>query len=175
MKRFALMVLVLLAMASTAMAQGVGDISVYADDQGNSCDLTLPGFTNWYVVHKFKPGEGSTSSRFKVVPPAGAVIQAFNTTFVPVGDIKTDISVGYGTCINSTTNLGNIIVTGAAAACSYVSVLPPDIGGPVLATDCSFGEYTAGAGQGIVGNDGSCPCNIATQPSTWGKVKSLYR
>jgi hypothetical protein len=65
--------------------------------------------------------------------------------------------------------------SGAVAACSYVSVVNADNFVNPIATDCLFGEYPIKTGQAIVNPDGSCQCNVATQPSTWGRVKSLYR
>jgi hypothetical protein len=52
---------------------------------------------------------------------------------------------------------------------------------PLQYVDCAFAEFPATAGQGVTINpDGSCPCGqlnqpLATEPSTWGQVKSLYR
>ena len=180
MKRFALMVLVVLALAAPAFGQGVGDLSIYADDQGNICDITANGggtFMQPFVIQKFGTSEGSTGCRFKITVPVGMSIVGFNTTFVPVGNVGSDLSLAYGVCLTTTTVLGNLqaLSISASPACSYISVLAADNFTTPIATDCSFGEYIMGAGQAIVNNDGSCPCNIATSPSTWGKVKSLYR
>lgn len=183
MKRFAIMVLFLLALASPAFAiNGVGDISLYADDQGNSCEISAPGSPspfNIYLVHKFLPGEESTGSRFKVSFPAGIVFFAFsaNPSMVPGGTLTSDQTIGYGSCVTATTSLGYALVQApsAVAACSYVSILGSDFTGLVQSTNCLFEERIPGVGQAIVNPDVSCPCNIATHQSTWGKVKSLYR
>jgi hypothetical protein len=184
MKRFGLLVLLILAISVPAFAQypdgATGDISAYADEAGTSCALVSNGGfapVPLYIVHKFSDGGGATGSRFKVTVPASIQVFGFNTTFVPIGNITSDLSLGYGTCITATTSLGQVTAFSGSAtpACSYVSVVAADNFSDPIATDCSFGEYKVETGQGIVNVDGSCACNIATQPSTWGKVKSLYR
>jgi hypothetical protein len=184
MKRFALLFLIVLAVAAPAFAQYpdglTGDISVYADDQGNSCDVLAPGgggLVTYYIVHKFSDGGSATGARFKATFPAGLSFVTFSTTFVPIGNLATDLSLGYGTCNSTTISLGSILCISAAPspACSYISIAAADNFSDPITTDCLFGEYKVEVGQAIVNNDGSCPCNIATQSSTWGKVKSLYR
>lgn len=183
MKRFALLVGILMALASPVFAiNGVGDIGLYADDLGNSCEISAPGSPspfNIYLVHKFLPGEESTGSRFKVQFPAGIIFFAFsaNPSMVPGGTLTADQTIGYGSCVTANTSLGFALVQApsAVAACSYVSILGSDFTGLVQATNCSFEEFIVGAGQAIVNPDDSCHCNIATHQSTWGKVKSLYR
>jgi hypothetical protein len=181
MKRFALIMICTLAFAAPAFAQAVGDLSAYADDQGSSCDITVPGSgtLNVYLVHKFSDGGGATGVRFKVTYPATGVILAtfVGTPFSAIGSAQTDLSVGYGGCINTTTSIGYLLfsVAGAVPACSYVSLVAPDGHAEATATDCGFTEFTIKTGQGIMNPDGSCQCNIATEPTSWGKVKALYR
>jgi hypothetical protein len=184
MKRFGLLFLLILAISVPALAQypdgATGDISAYADDQGTSCDLAANGgnaLIPLFIVHKFSDGGSATGARFKVTVPAGVSVFGFNTTFVPIGNITSDLSLGYGVCISTTTSLGSVTAFSSTPSpvCSYVSVVAADNFSDPITTDCSFGEYKVEVGQAIVNNDGSCACNIATQPSTWGKVKSLYR
>jgi len=184
MKRFGLSFLLILAIAAPAFAQYpdglVGDISAYGDEAGSTCDLVANGGNApvpLFIVHKFSDGGGATGCRFKVTIPTGLSVFGFNTTFVPIGQVGSDLSLAYGVCINATTSLGSLIAfsTTASPACSYVSVVAADNFSDPIATDCIFGEYRVPTGQSIVNNDGNCPCDIATQPSTWGRVKSLYR
>jgi hypothetical protein len=183
MKRIALLTLFVLALASSAFAQTtglVGDISAYADDQGNVCNLNSPGggaLVTVYIVHKFSDGGGATGSRFKATFPAGLSFLAFTTAFVPIGNLSTDLSLGYGACLSSTTSLGSALLssTSPSPTCSYFSIVAADNFPDPIATDCSFGEFTVKTGQGIVNPDGTCQCNIATEATSWGKVKALYR
>jgi len=179
MKRIALIVLSLLALAAPAFGQ-VGDISLYADDQGNSCDITDPGGfwgDKLFVVHKFQPGEESIGIRFKIVPPVGATwtFISFSSTYTTVGGAGDDLSVGYGVCQTTTTLVGAAIVNSAvpAPACSYVSIGPGLPG--ILGLACNFAEIPIRHGEGIVNGNGGCPCNVAVETTSWGKVKALYR
>jgi hypothetical protein len=183
MKRFALLMVCLLALAAPAFGQitgKVGDISAYADDQGSNCNITAAGGNSLvmvHLVHKFSDGGGATGARFKAVFPTGFTFLGFTPTGVPIGDIRTDLSLGYGVCITGTTDLGTVSLFSVTASptCSYLSIVAADNFANPIATDCSFGEYTVKTGSAIVNPDGTCQCNIATQPTTWGKVKSLYR
>jgi hypothetical protein len=181
MKRFALIMVCLLALSAPAYAQldgHVGDISAYADDTGSSCNINAPGgggLLNVYIVHKFSDGGGATGCRFKVLFPAtGLSYVTFSTTFTPIGNPTIDLSLGYGGCITTTTNLGNLLFinTAAVPACGYVTFTAPDGGfyATPIATDCVFGEYVVKTGSGIMNPDGSCQCNVATEPTSWGKV-----
>jgi hypothetical protein len=183
MKRFALLMVCLLALAAPAFGQiegKVGDISAYADDQGSNCNITAPGgggLVTVFVVHKFSDGGGATGARFKGVAPGGLSFVAFNTPFVPIGNFSQDLSLGYGLCITETTSLGSALYVNATApaACSLLTIAAADNFANPIATDCLFGEYTVKTGSAIMNPTGACQCNIATQPSTWGRVKSLYR
>ena len=80
-----------------------------------------------------------------------------------------------GSCVSASSVITNEIFAGAVPACSYVSLVAPDGHAEATATDCGFTEFTIKTGQGIMNPDGSCQCNIATEPTSWGKVKALYR
>src|SRR4030095_15872272 len=121
MKRLLLLLSCLLVISSTAMADHIG---VYSDATGESCDLGAPGQfnPNAAVVHKFSAG--ATGSRFKVVFPAGTAFFGFNTPYVPVGALNTDLSLGYGTCLSGAFVLGTInAIYGAGTG----SVQPADL------------------------------------------------
>jgi hypothetical protein len=181
MKRFGLLVISLLALAAPAFGQ-VGVLGIYADDQGNNCNISDPGgvlSNNVNVVHKFDPGDGATAVRFRIDPPVGAnwTFLAFSTIYTPSGSVGTDISIGYGTCTQLTTLVGTAIISSVtpSPACGQV-IISPGFTATVLAADCSFNEFPMPTpGKGIANPDGTCQCNIAVEETTWGKVKSLYR
>lgn len=180
MKRTVLLGFCLLALAAPAFAiNGVGDLGAYADDQGSSCSISAPGNPapfNIYLVHKFLPGEASSADRFKVVLPAGMTFFAFSTPNTTSGGVLVDISVGYAPCLVADTMIGSLLVQAVApiANCSYVSVQTADTQTDPIALDCGFIQHVMKAGQAIV-NDASCPCTVASEPTSWGKVKALYR
>jgi len=166
MKKVLLLTVAALMISSVAMASHFG---VYTDGTGSSC-LLAPGFTSTVTVCE-KFSLGSTGSRFKVTLPAGSSFFSFNTTFVPIGVLTSDLSLGYGQCLNGTIALGQIV---AILNAGQIDVLAADAFATIIFTDCSFGEYPATGGQAWVGTTG--PCNeVATENSTWGSVKALYR
>jgi hypothetical protein len=183
MKRFALLIVCLVAMATPALAlNGVGDVSVYADNQGNDCNILSPGgggLVHIYVVHKFQPGDEATYSRFKGEWPTGLTfLGSFNVgSFVSIGSFDNDISVAYGLCVTTTALVGDALFQTSAVSptCSYVSLVAAVGQTTPLATRCDFGEWEVGVGQAIVNPDGTCQCTIKTEPTSWGKVKALYR
>jgi len=168
MKKVLLLSLAVLMVSSAAMAEHIG---IFADQAGTSCTLA-PGFNpNVYVVEKSLGG--TTGSRFKVVPGTGNSILAFNTTFVPIGNISSDLSLAYGQCLSGDVVLGSILMS--LAGPGFLEVKPADLFLTIIYTDCNFGEYPATGGKAYVGVPGDCSLPVATQPSTWGQVKALYR
>lgn len=168
MKKVLLLMVAVLMVSNVAMANHFG---VYADASGASCALGAAGVFNpsAAVIEKFSAG--STGSRFKVVFPAGTSFFGFNSPFVPVGVLTSDLSLGYGQCLSGSIVLGTInAIYGAGTGDVEKADLQPNI----LYTDCSFGEYPATGGTFYVGTTGDCH-EVATEPSTWGQVKALYR
>jgi len=165
---------VLLLMVACLMVSGVASadhFGVYSDATGSSCALGAAGVFNpsATVIEKFSLG--STGCRFKVVMPAGTAFFGFNTPFVPIGALTTDLSLGYGQCFNGSIVLGTI---NAIYGAGTLSVLPADGFTNIIYTDCLFGEFNATGGNAYVGSTGNCN-EVATEASTWGNVKALYR
>jgi len=158
-----------LMVATTAMAEKIG---VYSDATGASCNLGPAGQLNpnATVMHLFSTG--ATGSRFKVVFPAGTAFFGFSTSYVPIGALDTDLSLAYGGCVAGAIILGTITaIYGAGEGHVTAADLQPNI----IYTNCVFAELPIVGERFYVGVDGF-PCNaIPVAPSTWGKVKSLYR
>lgn len=175
MKKVLLLVAAALMVASVAIATP-DHISVYTDNTGASCNLAA-GFsaTATVLYQGFTPG-GSTGARFKVVPPAGgSVIFSFQTTYVTIGTITNDLSIAYGGCVEGTFPIGTLLAQWAPG--NGGAVVAADGFPGILMTDCQFGEYPATGGTFCVASPSECFCTppVANEPSTWGKVKSLYR
>lgn len=168
MKKVLLLMVAVLMVSSVAMAEHIG---VYADANGNSCSLA-PGFQSGAtaaVIEKFSTG--TTGSRFKVTLPAGSSFFSFASPYTPVGNLLTDLSMGYGQCLSGSVVIGNIIaILGAGSG----SVLAADLQPNIIYTNCDFAELPATGGDYFVGGTGNCK-EVATEPTTWGQVKALYR
>jgi hypothetical protein len=172
MKKVLMLTAGVLMVANVAMADHFG---LYTDGSGGDCHLTGPGFnTTAAVVEKFTLG--STGCRFylDVVNAPGTLIFAFATPFVPVGDIKSDLSVGYGGCQGpGSVVVGTMVIQ--LGGSGYMDILPATGFPNILYTDCNFAEKPATGGRAWINNP-TGQCNeVATQPSTWGQVKALYR
>jgi hypothetical protein len=180
MKKFVLTIAVLTLMSSPVLAQ-TESVGVFADTQALSCELTVPPLTltDVYVIHR---SAGASGSQFKVELPAGVTAAGGgvgNPSFLVIGDPYVDLALAYTLCLSGEIVVWRVTLFAGAAVpnCSYVSVVPAPTatGNVVISVDCNYAELPAYGGQGIISATASCSCNVATQESTWGKVKSLYR
>lgn len=174
MKKVLLLMVAVLMISSVSMA--AEHIGVYTDASGSSCNLgNIAGQFSFGGAHIVQTTTtGATGSRFKVTFPVGTTFVGFTTAYVPVGTLNTDISLGYGTCLFGTFELGtiNAIYTAGTGKLEKADLQPK-----IIYTDCNFGEYEATGGYFYISTTpGLCedPA-LATEPSTWGQVKALYR
>jgi len=171
MKKVLLLMVAVLMVSSVAMADHIG---VYTDASGASCVLA-PGFNNGTstVLHKFSAG--ATACRFKATLPPGSSLFGFTPTtpFVPVGVMTSDLSIGYGACYTGTIVVGTFA---AILGAGTITVEPADGFPTILAVDCNFVEFNITGGVAYVGgSETNCQEPNATEPTTWGQVKALYR
>jgi len=170
MKKVLLLMVAVLMISSVAMADHIG---VYTDNTGASCNFgNIAGNFNpsATVIHKFTTG--ATGSRFKVTFPAGTAFFGFNTPYVPVGALNSDLSLGYGQCLSGSIVLGTI---NAIYQNGTGQVEKADLQAIILYTNCLFAELPATGGLFYIGATNPNCGEVATEQSTWGSVKALYR
>ena len=170
MKKLLLLATCLLMVSSAAFADHIG---VYSDFTGSSCYLGAAGQfnPNATVIHKFTTG--ATGSRFKVTFPAGTAFFGFNSPYVLIGVLNSDLSFGYGQCLAGSIVLGSIL---AIYGAGQGQVEKADSQPNILYTNCVFAELLATGGSFYVGQSGYCSeYSTPVEPSTWGSVKALYR
>jgi hypothetical protein len=166
MKKLLLLTLVGLMCASPAFAD---NIVVASDASGTNCAIA-PGFSSTAtVIHRFTAG--TTGSRFKVEIPAGTQFFSFATPFVPIGNLISDLSLGYGQCLTGSFALGTIVAIWTEGV---ISVVAADGFPNIIVTDCLFAELPATGATSYVQTT-PVDCTSPVDPTTWGKVKSLYR
>jgi hypothetical protein len=176
-----------LVLSLPVLAQnGAGRLRIYGDVQNLYCSLAdeHPGILTVHILHEFSAG-GATGSSFRVVTGAGftGTYLSEGTTFVPLGDLRTGVHLGYGVCLTSMTEVAMISFTtfGTSSQCSYIAIVahPDALSGQIEATDCSLVTHSTLESEfrAFVNSNASCEpwCILAIGPSTWGHVKALYR
>jgi hypothetical protein len=167
MKKVLLLMVAVLMISSVAMAD---HISVYTDASASVCALGPAGFLQPVVVHKLSAG--TLSSRFKMTMPGGSNLFGFNTPYVTVGSITSDLSVGYGVCLNGASVIGTLA---GIFTPGTLDIVAADLQTTIIVTDCTAAEFPATGGTAYIGTTGDCHEPNATENSTWGQVKALYR
>ncbi|HEX6790240.1 MAG TPA: hypothetical protein VF247_02930 [Candidatus Krumholzibacteria bacterium] len=169
-KRFLLVVTLVVCFALPASGEHIG---IYQDEFGYGCSLPTGFNMTAAVVLKYAPF--TTGVRFRIEPPAGTSIAAFTTPYITIGSLDTDMSLAFGQCIDNTgsISLGTITANWTAGTAWVRPALGQTI---IMKTDCNFNELPIYGCYAFIGTPGLC-CEdiIATESSTWGKVKSLYR
>ena len=185
MKKVLVTSLAIMLCASGAMADSIGVYSETGGADGNCALTTLvppPGANTLYIVHKLN--EGSTAAQFKVNDLSGLFPANQTTTFLTLGTWNVDLSVSYGGCVSGEIVIMNLIflwfgtpTTGCNNRLDVVAAPTSPIPGEIATVECDFATVTPAAGlSGYVGpGSGACCPVIATEESTWGGVKALYR
>jgi len=184
MLRAFLVLLVLIAMALPCVA-GVGHMVVSADAEGNQCFMFNNGggaLVYTYVVHRLFYGDQAYGSHFGIEGPGSAwTFISFTSPFIGIPAAQADVAVSYGACMTATFTVGTALwlATSAPPNCSYVSLTAAPSLQTVMVADCAFNELPGDAFNRLLVNPDPyvpyCSCAHATEPSTWGSVKALYR
>lgn len=164
-----------------------GPISAYADPAGSDLCLydTGEGILTVYIVDNrayWYPATGATASQFAAPKPAcleGTYLDE-SSPFVTAGNSQSGIIVMYGGCRVEGPFLILTIrytVHGATpAGCAYEVVPDPaDPTGEVTFVDCTPAVVTAWGGVAYINGYGGLCDEVATDETTWGRIKSLYR
>jgi hypothetical protein len=180
--RKALIVATLLLMTLPVQVCAQDWLSLYSDAAFTDCTLadSSPRIVNIYVTeHAF----GATGIRFKVEP--GPVFTGVwlgeSSPFFTLGSSPTDISIGFTRC-----EVGHFLVLTMSyqlfgtSSCSTLALVSPfpDWSFPdrPLCASCLFTEVPCLATPLHINCPGQFACSpVATQASTWGNVKALYR
>ena len=175
--------LVLLFTGVTALAQ-VGQIDLHGDANAFSCSINDIGTgpITVYVFHNLTGG--SQASRFRISTSASFtgvyVSEQFPPSFIAVGELATGVIISYSTCLTGSFAIAAIhfVGSGTSLPCSYLEVEPAPGRDAIEVADCVNGiNTTATHGRLYVNPDLGCEewCILATEGSTWGKIKALYR
>ncbi|UCH84513.1 MAG: hypothetical protein JSW50_02130 [Candidatus Latescibacterota bacterium] len=193
MKHVLIMTLALLLAASVAMAQESNDrIGLYAtptpagDADCNITDAPPGGLLAVYCVHLQEPSGGPTmiASQFQAVIPecfTGSWLSDTAVYPVTVNNSQVGVAIGYGICVPLPSHVLtiNLFALGdTPPCCIYPVTADPNIpSGRVEFVDCDDNLLFGWGQSGVINGDQSCECStfVATEHSTWGKVKALYQ
>lgn len=184
MKRILLIAMLVICTASLASA-AVGNIGVFADPVGSSCDVQdAAGLVDVYVVHV--NATAAITSQFKMTQDASIAMTyiagTVNSSLLFLGDVRTGITITYVGCkTNFPLELVHIQYFGTGTTTSCAKLLieadPTTDSGEIEVVDCASVAHPLGmfGGSAMVNSTGDCGCDIATRETTWSKVKSLYK
>ena len=164
-----------LAIPAPAAAQTGRRLAIFADEGLTQSTLedNVPRIVSLYVLDT---GDYATGVIFATEPSLGftGVWLSDASDYLVYGNSQTSISIAYGSChplpVVALTMTYQLF--GTSSACSELRITPADGKSCVLSPDtgCNWVEHCINDLGHLKVN-----CPVATVPSTWGKVKALYR
>ena len=184
MKRLFLLATILVCVSGLAVGQpNPGSIGIFTDQLATDCNIIdgSMGLKSVYIIHVGT--NGATASMWKLDVDPGVTMQYVGETSpfqTIIGDTQNGISIAYASCLSGQFLVAtvNYFAQGTSTACAYMSIVPNPAApsGNVEIVNCSFQKHELPkGGQAIVNPDGTCQCNVGTQTTSWGSIKSLYR
>ena len=181
MKKLFLLIVCSILIPNLAFAQA-GNIGIFADSSGMSCDLNnTAGFLQLYIVHVNSPGVSGSQFRVGYYGASLTYLGATSPFDNFLGEPMEGTAIGYNGCRVSPVHALTMSFFGISNNCDYFAIeKDPDAYPPgIYVTDCVTPVPNilsiAVGGRAFVNNDGSCPCDVPAEETTWGQVKALYR
>ncbi|MHC4326314.1 MAG: hypothetical protein ACYSUX_18745 [Planctomycetota bacterium] len=180
MKKALLLAICLMLAASMAFAQA-GNLGVFADPAGLSCTLTM-ATTTVYVVHINTAN--ATACQFALAAPMGLmhIATVAGTGHLVLGDAVNGAGVSYGICKSGPIYAAMVIYTATTGPmpCDLITVVADPSGNPpgIYMADCTTPnpvQFEITTGGSAIFSDGTCPCDVPVEDTSWGKIKSLYQ
>jgi len=182
-KAFPLVLAIILVQLAVVGVAGAAAVDVYADINHTTCalyDNVQPPVV--YVYYFLSGATGATGVEFAAVKPAcwtGATWVGDSTPYVSIGRSQTDWAIGFQGCRQGTIFVGTsaYVVSGTGTPCCQVRAhISADQHFDYA--DCTFTVLPLMTGTSVTINpNASCACQqpLATEATSWGRVKSLYR
>ncbi|NIO00803.1 MAG: hypothetical protein GTO42_01475 [Candidatus Latescibacteria bacterium] len=186
MKRLLLLGVVVLFISTVSFAQG-GLIGLYIDPWGDDCDIEdcKVEIINVYVVHKFAPSP--SACQFMIVSSDGFT-GAYLGEETPLmngcmfGNSQRGISIAYGECASTPVHILTLryYLYGTSKPNSYLQVVgdPTNVTPGIYIVDCTTPPTLIPAigGRAYINGDGTVSCSTTpVEPTSWGRIKSLYK
>ncbi|HEX6790158.1 MAG TPA: hypothetical protein VF247_02510 [Candidatus Krumholzibacteria bacterium] len=165
----ALMLAVGVALAASA-ARATDHIGIYGDATGNTCTLAAGFSSTGTIIHTSSTGAVESGFTVSVANAPGSTLLGFNSSYQTVC-INPPCPFSYGECRTSVV-VGTLIATLSSGYIEVVSPTDPSL--PPFVIDCNDEVHNAIGGRAYIAGTGEC-LPLATESSTWGSVKALYR
>lgn len=189
--RTALLVVLLGGLAfANARAQNPGRLAFYGDEARSQCAVFggPEGAVDIYMY--LVDGTNQNTVFFYAPTPTcweGAVWtgDAINDAFLHLGsshDARKGLAITFTQCLDSPIYLGKMgFTTTGTSPCCYYEAYPVEFEGMLGIVDCSLVKREVPFQGVTIDPDDSCACTAgtetptATETTTWGRVKALYR
>jgi hypothetical protein len=170
---------ILLCSASISFAE-TDTINLYADPGYSVRQAfdTTPGLLKVYVVHEYTSGAVASSFRIAASPGFTGTWVSDSSPFTSIlGTSQTGIYMSYGGCVFAPTLILEVTyaLSGTSSTCSFLEVVNHPDQPFIMTPDCFADEPGPARGGKLIVNPNASCSTVATQPTTWGRVKSLYR
>jgi len=180
MKKFVLTAVLLTAVTQAALA--AHSIGIFDDAAATSCEISDPGGPSTkliYIVHTNELAVPVGGSAWKLEWDAAMTMTwiSDSSPFFRVGNAQDGISIAYVPCAGGTFLIDTVSMmsAGTSTPCSRFRLVAHPTQGLAILRCGSYDPMAFVPGEGIVNPNVSCACTVATEPTTWGRVKSLYR
>jgi hypothetical protein len=143
---------------------------------------TPPGLIAVHILLVDIPDVGATACQFSAPKPecfGGSYISDTNIFPVTLGDSQTGVSIGFGQCLQVPIHVltVNYFGDGTTDECCFYWIYPHPAGtsGEIEMVNCNQQILYGSSGAAIINpNDVDCMGSNPVEPTTWGRVKSLY-
>ena len=189
MKKLSIIAIIVL-MTASAVSAHEGSLGLFTSEAATDCDATLPPFTPFdvYIMYLRSDGgpDGITGAEFRAelsVPATEVAILSptWNPALLTNGDVTTGIGVVFQSeCYGpgeSMIWIGTLQLMSMGAPAGWDmrilgdprSTSPPGLNVSICDTEKSMQPILGGW---FIGEEGRC--NVGSESTTWGAVKSLY-
>jgi hypothetical protein len=177
-----------LALTPLAVNAQLDRIELYSDEALSECALAdaSRGIGDVYAVHHIEDPVGARALYFRLVSSPGFsgtwledIVRA--PAWATIGTSQTGFAIQYPSPCPTTSILvlqARYQLFGTSSPCSFVEAVPWNGICCIVTLSCwTTAEYPVDGDRIHVNLDASCPCGVpvATEPTTWGRVKALYR
>lgn len=184
MKRLSTALILIIVLSTGALAHQ-GSIGLYTDQTATDCDAAIAPFTPYSIFIMYFRSDGGPNGIFAlefsidIIGDWGFFGSPAWSPAVSItnGDIATGIAVSYSDCEGAGADyawVGSIPFTSLGATSGTIKVGPStayDL--PIVAMCDDMRTLAPVLGGYFTAPDGSC--DIGTEESSWGAIKSMYK